>query len=44
MFCKRGSNYWVSKAPANNAAVGIMPAVTALWFDAVMSVNFVHRV
>lgn len=35
---------WVSKAPANNAAVSIVLALAAHRFDAVPSVKFVHGV
>jgi len=34
----------ISKAPPDNAAVRIVSPLTALWFDAVASVKFVHGV
>jgi len=32
------------QTPANNCAIGIVLALAPLWLDAVLSVEFIHRV
>jgi len=43
-FGKCVRNFQISEAPANYTAVSIMPAMTALRFDAVLSVKIIHRI
>jgi len=41
---ERLSQFRISKAPSNNGAIRIVPAMSTLWLDAVTSVKFVHAV
>ena len=43
-FGKCVRNFQISEAPANNTAIGIVPAMAALRFDAVLGVKVVHGV
>jgi hypothetical protein len=39
---KVGSNIRISKTPANEIALVLVPCASALWFDATRTVPFVH--
>jgi hypothetical protein len=41
---KGGGEDRISKAPANNATVDIVPSVTTFWLNAVPSVKIVHGI